>query len=157
PLPGPKDSDRLPAFNQLDARIDKRWVFDRWMLTAYLDVQNVLNHSNTEFILHNFDYSQTAPVTGLPIIPALGIKGVFTARSRPAQKARQEARGALLLRPFAHLPRRPLLDDLPVGRHHDAVGRAPPEPDLVSHHQHGQAVLFERLQHRQHVALELGI
>jgi len=77
PLPGPKDSDRLPAFNQLDARIDKRWVFDRWMLTAYLDVQNVLNHSNTEFILHNFDYSQTAPVTGLPIIPALGIKGEF--------------------------------------------------------------------------------
>ena len=41
PINGPPFSARLPAFNQLDLRVDKIWTFDRWRFSIYLDVQNV--------------------------------------------------------------------------------------------------------------------
>ncbi|MFO7999405.1 MAG: TonB-dependent receptor [Bacteroidales bacterium] len=37
------NSERLPAFHQLDIRIDKQFYLDRWSLMFYLDVQNVTN------------------------------------------------------------------------------------------------------------------
>jgi hypothetical protein len=46
-------------------------------LSLYLDVQNVYNHQNTEFLNPAFDYSLNAPVAGLPIIPSLGTKLEF--------------------------------------------------------------------------------
>ena len=68
---------RLPTFHQLDVRIDKRWVFDAWMLNLYLDVQNVYNRANPEAIQYNFDATQHAYATGLPIIPSFGVRGEF--------------------------------------------------------------------------------
>ena len=68
------DSGRLPAFFQADARIDKRWVFDRWMLAAYLDVQNVTNRQNAEYRFPNYDCTQTVPIPSLPVLPALGLR-----------------------------------------------------------------------------------
>ncbi len=70
-----RNSARLPAFHQLDVRIDKTWQFQSWALSAYLDVQNAYNHQNTEAISYNFDYSQTTPTHGLPILPILGLRG----------------------------------------------------------------------------------
>lgn len=77
PVPGPYFSERVPAFFQLDVRVDKRFVFEKWMLTIYLDVQNVTNRHNPEFVLYNYDFSQRAYLSGLPIIPSLGVKGEF--------------------------------------------------------------------------------
>ncbi len=70
-------SERLPAFHQLDLRIDKKIVFDRWLLNLYLDVQNVYNRQNPEGLQYNFDASQYTYSAGLPIIPSLGIRGEF--------------------------------------------------------------------------------
>lgn len=76
PLDSPaKYSDRLPAFSQLDVRIDKTWQFSGWKLSTYLDVQNVYNRKNTEDISYNYDYSQSKPLAGLPILPILGLRG----------------------------------------------------------------------------------
>jgi TonB family protein len=72
---GPLYSQRLDAFNQLDLRVDKTWTFDRWKLSMYLDIQNVYYHRNAENVQYNFDFSKSAPVEGLPILPALGIRG----------------------------------------------------------------------------------
>ena len=47
PASGPF-SERLPIFHQLDLRVDKRWSFKRWKLSAYLDVQNAYNQPNVE-------------------------------------------------------------------------------------------------------------
>ncbi len=77
PLPGLPWSQRLPAFVQLDARLDKRFVFDAWTLVAYLDVQNVTNQQNPEALLYNFNYTQSAYLTGIPILPTLGLRGEF--------------------------------------------------------------------------------
>jgi hypothetical protein len=70
-----RNSKRLPAFHQLDVRIDKTWKFRSWALSAYLDVQNAYNHQNTESIGYNFDYSQTSRTKGLPLLPIIGLRG----------------------------------------------------------------------------------
>jgi hypothetical protein len=70
-------SERISAFNQLDLRVDKKWVFKSWILSAYLDIQNVLNHSNIEAIRNSFDYTTTAQIEGLPFVPTFGVKGEF--------------------------------------------------------------------------------
>jgi TonB family protein len=68
---------RLPAFFQADLRIDKQWIFERWILDTYLDIQNVTNRANVESLKSNYDYTRTAPLTGLPLFPSLGIRGEF--------------------------------------------------------------------------------
>ncbi len=67
-------SGRLPSFFQADARVDKRWVFERWMFSMYLDVQNVTNRSNAELEFPNYDCTQSVPIASVPIIPALGLR-----------------------------------------------------------------------------------
>lgn len=37
------NSKRLPAFHQLDIRIDKNYFFKKWTLLLYIDIQNVYN------------------------------------------------------------------------------------------------------------------
>jgi hypothetical protein len=68
-------SARQPAFHQLDLRVDKTWKFQSWDLTAYLDLQNAYNHRNSEGVSYNYNYSQSRPETGLPILPILGVRG----------------------------------------------------------------------------------
>ncbi len=77
PIQGPLYSQRLSDFNQLDIRFDKTWTFNRWKLSAYLDLQNVYNYRSEEAIQYNYNYTQKSPVAGLPIIPDLGIRGDF--------------------------------------------------------------------------------
>ena len=62
---------------ELDLRVDYTWAFETWALSLYLDVQNVYNQENIEGIKYNFDYTERSYYTGLPIIPALGLKGSF--------------------------------------------------------------------------------
>jgi TonB family protein len=78
-IPGqvPTNNARLDAFQELDLRIDKTFVFERWQLKAYLDVTNVYNHANAEIAQYSFDYTRQVAVTGLPIIPSFGIRGEF--------------------------------------------------------------------------------
>ncbi len=70
-------SRRLPAFAQLDLRVDRRFAFDRFLLDLYLDVQNVWNRENPEFIQYNFDATQSVYGSGLPIIPSIGLRATF--------------------------------------------------------------------------------
>ena len=58
-------------------RVDKRWKFKSWQLSAYLDVQNVYNHSNAEAIEYNFNYTQRRFIPGLPVLPSLGLRADF--------------------------------------------------------------------------------
>ena len=71
------NSARLPDFHQLDVRVDKKWVFDAWMLNLFLEVQNVYMQPNPEGFAYSYDYSESAPITGIPILPNLGVKAEF--------------------------------------------------------------------------------
>jgi len=77
PIYGATNSARLNAFNQLDLRVDKIFTFNRWRFSAYLDVQNVTRSDNPEAVGYNFDYRITHPITGLPLLPILGVRGDF--------------------------------------------------------------------------------
>lgn len=77
PIEGDLNSDRLPVFHQLDARVDKKWTYKRASFTIYVDVQNVYNRQNTEFRIYNYDFSQQGRIAGLPIIPSIGTKIEF--------------------------------------------------------------------------------
>ena len=70
----PRNGDRLPTFHQLDLRVDKRWVYRRVSINAYLDVLNVYNHQNTERLTNSFNFQATAPVASLPILPSIGLR-----------------------------------------------------------------------------------
>jgi hypothetical protein len=74
PVFGPVNSARENGFHQLDLRIDKRWVFNRWILDTCLDVQYVHNHRYAEGLQHSYDYSQSQPQTGLPILTIFGVR-----------------------------------------------------------------------------------
>ncbi len=52
---------RLPNFFELDLRFDKKWTFNKWFLSVYIDVLNVTdykNYSESDSISYNFDYSE---------------------------------------------------------------------------------------------------
>ncbi len=76
PIPQvPPFGSRLPAFHQLDMRIDKVWKFSHWSFSAYLDVLNVYYRQNPEGVSYNYNYTQQQIVTGLPILPVIGVRG----------------------------------------------------------------------------------
>jgi hypothetical protein len=62
-------------FHQLSVRAERTWKFQSWQLAAYLDVQNVYNHRSQEGLQYSYDFSQSKPVAGLPILPTLGLRG----------------------------------------------------------------------------------
>jgi TonB family protein len=75
PVRGPWLSDRLPFFNQVDARAEKTWLFDTWMLGLYLDVQNLLATDNVEALEYDYRFRERAAIGGVPFLPTLGIRG----------------------------------------------------------------------------------
>lgn len=76
PIPfGTQASERLPMFHQLDMRLDRRWQMKSWQFSIYLDVQNVYNNANTEGIQYNFNYTSRSFVSGIPILPSIGLRG----------------------------------------------------------------------------------
>lgn len=74
PLPGNRNSARFPAFHQLDLRLDHVWLRKRTSWTAYIDVQNVYNHTNTEALVYTADFRSVVGGFGLPVFPSLGVR-----------------------------------------------------------------------------------
>jgi TonB family protein len=77
PTLGEYNTDRIPAFWQLDARVTKRFKLPGSELEVYLDVQNVTNRGNPEEIAYAPDYSRRRYILGLPILPVLGARWSF--------------------------------------------------------------------------------
>lgn len=77
PTLGAYYSGRTAGFHQLDMRVDKSWRFESWTLTTYLDVQNLYNAENVEFVFDDYRYRQEYEVPGVPILPVVGVKGSF--------------------------------------------------------------------------------
>jgi hypothetical protein len=65
---------RIPAFFQIDVRFAKRFEWKPVKLEVFLDVQNVTNRRNAEDIAYNYNYTNQANITGLPILPVIGAR-----------------------------------------------------------------------------------
>jgi len=77
PIRGPRRSVRTPTYKQIDVRVEKVWLYNTWSLGLYLDVINIVNAKNVEATQYDYRYRESAPVTGFPILPTLGIRGTW--------------------------------------------------------------------------------
>jgi hypothetical protein len=73
----PKNDARIPSLFQVDFRTEYDFLFSDWTLTSYLDILNIFNRKNVLNITSNRDYSQQVSVTGLPIMPSVGLVAKF--------------------------------------------------------------------------------
>ena len=70
-------SMRAPMNHELDLRVDRRFALGPAKLTAFADVQNVYMHQADIAYFYNYDYMQRGAFRSLPIIPSIGLRGVF--------------------------------------------------------------------------------
>jgi len=75
PLFGAQNSIRLPAFFELDLRVDRRFALgkDR-SLRLYVEVDNVTARRNAEEIVYDHAYQRRAFITGMPPLGVLGAR-----------------------------------------------------------------------------------
>ncbi|MBX3157927.1 MAG: TonB-dependent receptor [Deltaproteobacteria bacterium] len=71
---GAHNSERLPAFAQLDARIAKRFRVQGGDAEVYLDLQNATDRDNAEEIVYSTDFRTRGAIRGLPILPVAGAR-----------------------------------------------------------------------------------
>ncbi len=71
----PPFGTRTALFHELDIRVDKQWKFKRWQLTWFLDIENVYSYQAPVGQTYNYNFTQSAPVKGLPILPNIGLRG----------------------------------------------------------------------------------
>jgi len=78
PIFGQENSLRNSPFFQLDLRVEKKFVFDKWLLTGYLDLQNALwfLYKSPEITVYNYDYTRKTSLS-VPIIPSVGVRADF--------------------------------------------------------------------------------
>lgn len=74
PVSGELNSGRLGLVHQLDIRVDKRWILNRTIVSAYLDIQNIYNSANPEAVLYSGDFRRRSNAVGVPIFPSLGLR-----------------------------------------------------------------------------------
>ena len=74
PIFGAQNSIRLPTFFELSLRAGwgRRFAWGR--LRTWLDVRNVSNRQNVEELFYSADYSTRGAVSGLPVLPVLGVE-----------------------------------------------------------------------------------
>ena len=73
-----RNGARLPSYQRLDLRINKSHAFERWKMTLYAEVVNVLNHANYRFDSYNGFNSSTGQAyislaKMFPVLPSAGV------------------------------------------------------------------------------------
>jgi hypothetical protein len=76
-VPADDGRSHQSLFHQVDLRVDKTWVGDVVDVTAYLDLINIENAHNPEFLQWDYRFREFAFVRGLPILPSLGVQAVL--------------------------------------------------------------------------------
>jgi hypothetical protein len=67
-----KNSGRLPAFHQLDIRIDRSWTYSLVRFGFAFEILNVYNHRNTEQYSYDYRFRGVAPLRTIPFLPNFG-------------------------------------------------------------------------------------
>lgn len=75
PVFGPQNTIRIPAFWQLDLRVDRSFDLGRGVkMLLYADLQNVTNRENAEEIVYSASFRQRSTIRGLPAIAVIGAR-----------------------------------------------------------------------------------
>lgn len=75
PVFGPHNAIRVPAFWQLDVRVDRSFELGKGVrLLVFADVQNVTNRENAEEIVYSASFRKRSTISGLPAIAVVGAR-----------------------------------------------------------------------------------
>lgn len=77
PVFGVQNGIRLPAFAQLDARVERSFPVGATTLRLYLDVLNVTARKNAEELAFSESYRTRGFVTGMPTLAVAGVRWEF--------------------------------------------------------------------------------
>ena len=69
--------DELGFMAKVKNELDKLFTFKRWQLELYLDLLNAVRGENPEFVVYNYDYTESRFIRGLPLIPSPGFNATF--------------------------------------------------------------------------------
>ena len=72
-----RNSERVPPYWTVSARVDKLFTFRSWQLDVFVDFLNAIHGVNPEFQVYNYDYTSSRYVHGLPFIPCPGFEAKF--------------------------------------------------------------------------------
>lgn len=71
------NTETLPVYHRLDIRAEKKWMFKKWALTTYIDIQNIYNRKNVyEYRWEQFK-KEIIENENLGILPSIGISAEF--------------------------------------------------------------------------------
>jgi len=79
-IEGEYNSVRYPDYHKLDIRVDKKFLFDKWTLTAYLDLWNVYNRLNVLSYSYTVDSKgvvSTKSRNDFGLLPIVGLSAQF--------------------------------------------------------------------------------
>jgi hypothetical protein len=77
PVFGAYNTIRIPSFYQLDARLERSFVYKRVKLNVFVDVQNITDRQNPEEIIYNYNFQVRSYITGFPTLAVLGARVEF--------------------------------------------------------------------------------
>jgi len=77
PVPGLMNSARMPLYQKIDASIGYTAFFNRWTLNIRAELWVVPKSATQLYPTHNYDFTETEWVTGIPIMPLIGARATF--------------------------------------------------------------------------------
>ena len=78
PVYGDRNSTRMAPFFQVDMRLDKKMIYEKWILSTYVDLQNVswLFYQSPEMVYWNYNYTESRNISMIPMM-AFGVRAEF--------------------------------------------------------------------------------
>lgn len=77
PIYGEINSRRLPAYQRLDLRADRRVEYDTWTMNYYIELINAYNQKNVAGYRYDPTTYERTTVYQLPLIPSFGVQAEF--------------------------------------------------------------------------------
>ncbi len=77
PLYAGVNTGTLPVYHRLDLRVDRNYVFDRWKLNTYFELNNVYQRKNIVGYTYNPTYTSREPVYAFVLPLSFGVQGEF--------------------------------------------------------------------------------
>jgi outer membrane receptor protein involved in Fe transport len=72
------NSERLPNYQRLDLRIDRRFIFESWNLSLFLEIWNFTDHSNIVMYEYNSDFTKREAIHSMfSFMPMFGVAAEF--------------------------------------------------------------------------------
>lgn len=71
------NSERLSPNHSLDLRVDRRWMFERWTLVLFIDIQNVYDRKPLDIPRYNERTGREEQIQTIGILPSVGISAEF--------------------------------------------------------------------------------